>query len=256
MTTPCAYASACARSQHLVRRVRDGGHRHRRRERGVEVLRHLARAQRHRLLDGARARLAVRGLARRLQCLELHHRRPLRIDGQPAAVGQAQSELHHLAAHAVVGDQHPRRQLREVLAQHVLARAPLGRPARQHGGEPSHDLAVLVVGAAPLLLADLQLFERAARALEAGADLLGRGVPAGGAVRDPAQLRRLRLQLPLDARHGHGVGRPAPRRGPAGRRDRRPDADTGGEGQQRETDLRAHGASCPKGSGATLASRL
>ena len=127
--------------------------------------------------------------------------------------------------------------------QHVLARAPLGRPARQHRGEPSHDLAALVVGAAPLLLAEPQLFERAARALEAGADLLGRGVAAGGAVRDPAQLRRLGLQLPLDARHGHGVG-PRHRGGaPAGRRDRRPDADTGGEGQQREPDLRTHGAS-------------
>ena len=115
-----------------------------------------------------------------LEGLELGERRPLRVDRQPAPVGQQQPELHDPAADAEVGGEHGRRQRREVIAQDVLAGTTLRRAAGEHRGEPADHLALLAVAAAALLLADAELLERPPGAVQALSQLLAAEVALGG----------------------------------------------------------------------------
>ena len=98
-----------------------------------------------------------------------------------------------------------------MLPQHVLARAALRRATREHGGEAPDHLALLGVGRAPLLIADPELLERAARPVEALAQLLRRQLTLRGCVGHAPQLGR------LDRQRGLHVG-PARRSSPAGDR--------------------------------------
>ena len=70
----------------------------------------------------------------------------------------------------------PGRELRQVLAQDVLAGPALRRAAGEDRRQPLDDLAALDVGLATLLLAEAQLLERPARPLETRAELLARQV--------------------------------------------------------------------------------
>src|SRR4029079_13370094 len=101
-----------------------------------------------------------------LERLELGDRRPLRVDREPAAVGQHETELDHLAVDADIGRQHPRRRVRQTVATYVLSGPTLRRTAGEDRGEPPDDLALLGVARATLLIADAELLERAACAVE------------------------------------------------------------------------------------------
>jgi hypothetical protein len=231
MTTPRENASACARLfEHHVRRIgnrRDGD---RRRQRGIEVLGHLAHAARHLPLDVARPELALGGVLARLERLELGHRGPLRVDGEPSPVGERQPELDDLPVHAEIGHEHPRRQLREVVAQHVLSRASLRGAAGKDGREPAHDLPRLAFAIAALLLALGETLERAAGGGDLPANLIGSPALGSRPVGQPAELGRLNFQTGLDpGGRGGGTARPA-----LGERETGADRGPGGEREHDE----------------------
>ena len=197
--------------QDLEHGVGHGRHRDRRRHARIEVLRDLLRARDHGALDRTRTLVAPHRIVGGLERLELGQGRPLRVDRQPPAVGQHEPELHDLAVHAEIGRQHAGREVGEMLPQHVLARPALRRATREHGGEAPDHLALLGVGRAPLLIADTELLERAARSVEALPQLFRRQLALRGCVGHPPQLGR------LDGQRGLHVG-PARRSSPAGDR--------------------------------------
>ena len=133
--------------QHREDGVGDGGHRDRRRDGRVEVLRDLLRTRDHRPLDGPRARVALDRVARRLERLQLGERRPLRVDRQPAPVRQHAGRTRRPCRSRGSRRRACRRQLGEVLTQDVLAGATLRRAAGEHRRKPPDDLALLAVGA-------------------------------------------------------------------------------------------------------------
>ena len=170
--------------QHLVGGIGHGRDRDRRGHRRVDVLPDLLGPRGDRLLHLPGACVAPCGILLRLHRLELRHGRPLGVDRQSPAVGQAQAELHDLAVHAEVRREHRRRELPEVLAEDVLAGSALGVPAGEDGGQPANDLPVLRlrrVGA-----------PRRAPGAAPGPDAWPRGRPGGARRRRPAGRRRRR----------------------------------------------------------------
>ncbi len=186
--------------QHRVRGVGHSGDGDLRRHGRIEVLRDLLRPRGHGALDVARACVARDRVVRGLQRLELGERGPLGVDRQPPAVGELQAELHDLATDAKIRDEHAGRQLGEVLAQDVLAGTAFGGSAGEHRRQTPDHLAALDVGLAAFLLAQAQLLERPARAVQAGAQLLARQVAVDSRVGDPPQFGGLRLQPRLHDR--------------------------------------------------------
>ena len=198
--------------QDRVRGVGHGGDGYLRRHGRIEVLRDLFRTRGDRALHVARTCVARGRIVGRLQRLELRERRPLGVDRQATAVGELQPELHHLAAHAEVRDEHARRELRQVLAQDVLARPALRRAAGEDRGQALDDLAALDVGLATFLLAEAQLLECAARTFETRAELFAREVATARGVGDPTELGRLRLEPGLHDRERRVGGAAGDRR--------------------------------------------
>ena len=187
----------------------------------IEVLRDLLGARDDRPLDGSGALVATNGIVRRVQCLELGHRRPLGVDRKPAAIRQHEAELDDLAVDAYIRGQHARRQVGEVLAQDVLPRPALRGTAGQHGGEPPHDLALLGVGRPPLLVTDAEFLEGSPSAVEALTELFGGELALRRRVGQPAELGCLDVERrsnvvfgPATAprgqrRAGHGADEPS-----------------------------------------------
>jgi aminoglycoside 6'-N-acetyltransferase len=197
------------------RRDRDGS-----RDGGIQVLRDLSCAADDDPLDGPRARFALRRFASGLERLELGERRPLRVDREPTSVGKDEPELDDLAVEANVGLQQAGRQLRQPLAQDVLARAAGGRSAGEHRGEAADDLTLLRLGQAALLVAHAKLVERPPGSLEALSQLLRGKVAPGGVIRHPTKLGGLHAEIgvdrsgprPIAARRHHRRSRDRPDR--------------------------------------------
>jgi hypothetical protein len=130
------------------------------------------------------------------QRLDLGERGPLGVDREPPTVGQPQAELHDLAVHPEVGGKHRRRELAQVLAEHVLAGPPLRVAAGEDVGEPPDHLLVLGLRRATLLVPHLDDLEDLPCGVEAVPEVIGHAVPLPGGVRDPPELRGLHLQPP------------------------------------------------------------
>ena len=180
----------------------------------------------------ATIRSTLLAIASRFERLELPVRRPLRVHRERTAVGEEQAVLHDLAVHAEVGDEHPGRELREVLAEDVLSGAALRRAARQDGREAADHAPRLVLLLPPLPLPGRELVERAARGGELRAELLRGAVARAGGVGEPAELGRLHLQAALDA-EGRAILGDA-RRAPKSERHCDADHDADAQGSDRQ----------------------
>jgi hypothetical protein len=118
-----------------------------------------------------------------------------------------------------------------VFAQDVLARPALGRAAGQDVREAPDDLPRLAIALTPLLLPQRQRLERATRPRHVREQVLGRGLPRGCAVGDPAELGGLDVEARLEAFGRRGTGC-AP-----GAQDHDGDGHTGGQAEHGEPDL-------------------
>jgi hypothetical protein len=100
-----------------------------------------------------------------------------------------------------------------VLPQDVLARPALRVPAREHRGQAPHDLAVLGLRAASLLVPSLDQLEDLARGVEPLPEMLGHTVALARRVRDPPELGRMHLEpggelrMQLGVQGSQGLGR-------------------------------------------------
>ena len=114
-----------------------------------------------------------------------------------------------------------------MLTQDELPRASLGRTAGEHGRQSAHDLSLLPIRGAAVLLVRAELFQRPARALQPLPELLGRQLTLRSLVGDASKLARLELYL---------IAQPAVvRRVPASQRDREAaEGQTGNEPEDRD----------------------